>query len=90
MWRLLRDRRFDRFKFRRQAPFESFILDFVCFEQRLIVEIDGSQHAASNADAERDAILNASGFRIARYWKNDVLYRSRAVQEDILAKLTEP
>jgi very-short-patch-repair endonuclease len=88
MWRLLRDRRFDRFKFRRQAPVETFILDFVCFEKRLVIEIDGSQHAEPHADAQRDTILMASGFRIARYWNNDVLYRSTAVQEDILAKLS--
>jgi len=90
MWHLLRDRRFDRFKFRRQAPVENFILDFVCFEQRLVIEIDGGQHAESRRDAERDTILKASGFRIARYWNNDVLYQSIAVQEDILAKLSEP
>ncbi|MCW5703047.1 MAG: DUF559 domain-containing protein, partial [Bradyrhizobium sp.] len=44
MWRLLRDRRLDRVKFRRQVPFRSFILDFVCFEKRIVLEIDGSQH----------------------------------------------
>ncbi|UFZ02280.1 endonuclease domain-containing protein [Bradyrhizobium ontarionense] len=90
MWRLLRDRRFERYKFRRQTPVEQFILDFVCFEKRLIVEIDGSQHATEDADAERNAILRAAGFRFARYWNNDVLYNSSAVQEDILAKLSEP
>jgi very-short-patch-repair endonuclease len=90
MWRSLRDRRLERFKFRRQVPFQSFILDFVCFEKRLIVEIDGSQHASSERDAARDAILTAEGFRIARYWNNDVLQQPTAVLEDILAKLAEP
>jgi very-short-patch-repair endonuclease len=90
MWRLLRDRRFERYKFRRQTPVEQFIIDFVCFEKRLIIEIDGSQHADNEADAVRDAILRAAGFRIARYWNNHVLYQSSAVQEDILAKLSEP
>jgi very-short-patch-repair endonuclease len=47
MWRLLRDRRLERFKFRRLVPFQSYILDFVCFEKRLIIEIDGSQHASA-------------------------------------------
>jgi very-short-patch-repair endonuclease len=65
MWRLLRDRRLTRFKFRRQVPFQNFILDFVCFEKRMIVEIDRSQHASSERDAARDAILTAEGFRIA-------------------------
>ena len=73
MWRLLRDRRFALFKFRRQAPFQNFILDFVCFEKRMIIEIDGSQHASSERDATRDAVLTSEGFRIERYWNNDVL-----------------
>jgi very-short-patch-repair endonuclease len=90
MWRLLRDRRLTLFKFRRQVPFQSFILDFVCFEKRLIVEIDGSQHLASMRDLARETILMAEGFRIARYWNNDVLQQPSAVLEDILAKLAEP
>ena len=90
MWRLLRDRRLSRFKFRRQVPFQNFILDFVCFEARIIIEIDGSQHASSERDRARDAILMAEGFRIARYWNNDVLQQPSAVLEDILAKLAGP
>jgi very-short-patch-repair endonuclease len=90
MWRLLRDRRFALFKFRRQVPFQSFILDFVCFEKRIIIEIDGSQHASSGRDAAREAVLLAEGFQIARYWNNDVLQQPYAVLEDILAKLVEP
>ena len=89
MWRLLRDRRFQLFKFRRQVPFQNVILDFVCFEKRFIVEIDGSQHAGSERDMARDAFLAAEGFRIARYWNNDVLQQPTAVLEDILAKLAE-
>jgi very-short-patch-repair endonuclease len=90
MWRLLRDRRLARFKFRRQAPFQNFIIDFVCFERRFIVEIDGSQHAGSGRDVARDAVLTAEGFRVVRYWNNDVLQQPSAVLEDILAKLAEP
>ena len=90
MWRLLRDRRLDHVKFRRQVPFQSYILDFVCLEKRLVVEIDGSQHACSERDAARDAKLAIEGFQIARYWNNDVLQRRTAVLEDILAKLAEP
>jgi very-short-patch-repair endonuclease len=88
MWRLLRDRRLAEFKFRRQVPFQNFILDFVCFEKRLVVEIDGSQHADSERDTAREAVLLAQGFRIARYWNNDVLQRPAAVLEDILANLS--
>jgi very-short-patch-repair endonuclease len=89
MWRLLRDRRLAQFKFRRQVPFQNFILDLVCFEKRLIVEIDGSQHADSERDTIREVVLLAEGFRIARYWNNDVLQRPTAVLEDILAKLVQ-
>ena len=89
MWRLLRDRRLALFKFRRQVPFQSYILDFVCFGGRIIIEIDGSQHASSERDGARDALLIAEGFRIARYWNNDVLQQPSAILEDILAKLAE-
>jgi very-short-patch-repair endonuclease len=89
MWRLLRDRRLALFKFRRQVPFQNFILDFICFEKRLIIEIDGSQHASSERDTARDAVLIAEGFRIPRYWNNDVLQQPSAVLEDIFAKLAE-
>jgi very-short-patch-repair endonuclease len=87
MWRLLRDRRLSQYKFRRQVPFQNYILDFVCFEKRVVIEIDGSQHADSVRDAERDAILMAEGFRIERYWNNDVLQRPSAVLEYIFVKL---
>jgi very-short-patch-repair endonuclease len=90
MWRLLRDRRLALFKFRRQVPFQKFILDFVCFEKRIIIEIDGGQHASSGRDVTREAILMAEGFRIVRYWNNDVLQQPFAVLEDILAKLAKP
>lgn len=87
MWRLLRDRRLSTYKFRRQVPIENYILDFVCFDRRLVIEIDGSQHAESQRDAGRDAALFAEGFSIARYWNNDVLQQPTSVLEDILAKL---
>jgi very-short-patch-repair endonuclease len=87
MWRLLRDRRLSTFKFRRQVPFKNYILDFVCFDKRLVIELDGSQHAESQRDAIRDATLASEGFAIARYWNNDVLQQSTSVLEDILAKL---
>jgi len=88
MWKLLRDRRLARFKFRRQVPCENYILDFVCFDQRLIIEVDGSQHESSQRDAKRDATLTAAGFQIARYWNNDVLQKPAAVLEDIFTKLS--
>jgi very-short-patch-repair endonuclease len=76
-------------KFRRQVPFKNYILDFVCFEKRIVIEIDGSQHADSQSDLLRAAALVSEGFQIARYWNNDVLQQPVAVLEDILAKLAE-
>jgi very-short-patch-repair endonuclease len=87
MWQLLRSRRFSGVKFRRQAPFKNYILDFVCFEQRIIIEIDGSQHANSERDKTRDAALASEGFQVIRYWNNDVLQRRNSVLEDLLARL---
>jgi very-short-patch-repair endonuclease len=59
----------------------------VCFEQRIVVEIDGSQHADSKRDRTRDAVLESEGFRVLRYWNNDVLQRRNAVFKDLFAKL---
>jgi very-short-patch-repair endonuclease len=87
MWLLLRDRRLVKLKFRRQVPFRNYILDFVCFEHRLIIEIDGSQHADSPRDRQRDLDLAAEGFRVVRYWNNDVLQRPASVLEDLLTHI---
>ncbi len=90
MWQVLRDRRLSQFKFRRQVPFQNYILDFVYFERRLVIEIDGSQHADAAGDRTRDEALAREGFSVARYWNNDVLQRRTSVLEDILSKLSEP
>jgi very-short-patch-repair endonuclease len=87
MWQLLRDRRLSQFKFRRQVPFRAFILDFVCFDRRLVIEIDGSQHFSSEQDKIRERLLATGGFRVLRYWNNDVLQRRSSVLEDIVTKL---
>ncbi|WP_365968923.1 endonuclease domain-containing protein [Mesorhizobium sp.] len=64
LWQELRDRRLDRIKFRRQAPIGKYVADFVCLEARLIIEIDGSQHADSESDRVRGTELKARGFRV--------------------------
>jgi len=87
IWLLLRDRRLDGFKFRRQVPFGPYILDFVCFDRKLVVEVDGGQHADSQADKVRDAHLQASGLRVVRYWNTDVLKNPDGVLTDLLARL---
>ena len=79
LWMLLRDRRFADFKFRRQVPLGDFVVDFVCFGSKLILELDGSQHAApeqAKFDAERTQYLEAAGFRVARIWCGD-LFKDR-------------
>jgi len=88
MWRLLRDRRLADFKSRRQVPFQRFILDYVCFDPKFGIEIDGSQHAGCNRDRQRDRTLETEGFAVLRYWNNDVLQRPRAVLEDIYSHLS--
>jgi very-short-patch-repair endonuclease len=83
LWRLLRSRRLASMKFRRQVPIGPWIVDFVSFEQRLIIEADGSQHAESEEDKRRDYDLSERGFRILRFWNNDILLRPQAVLEMI-------
>ncbi|MGX5843864.1 endonuclease domain-containing protein [Mesorhizobium sp. ArgA1] len=85
LWQELRDRRLDRIKFRRQMPVGKYIADFACPEARLIVEIDGSQHADSDSDLARGSELKARGFRVLRFWNDDVLKDLNAVCDTIIA-----
>jgi very-short-patch-repair endonuclease len=87
MWQLLRNRRLAAFKFRRQAPFQKYILDFVCFDNKIIVEVDGSQHFESQRDKQRTAELISAGFQVVRYWNNDVLQQPESVLEDLFSRL---
>jgi very-short-patch-repair endonuclease len=87
LWLLLRDRRLGGIKFRRQVPFENYILDFVCFDRKLVVEVDGGQHADSLSDKTRDAALKIEGFQVVRYWNNDVLKNPEGVLTDLLERL---
>ena len=87
LWKHLRAHRMGDQKFRRQQPLGPYIVDFVHFAQRLIVEADGGQHAGAAHDAARDAWLQSKGFRVLRFWNNDILLRTDAVLEDIWAAL---
>jgi very-short-patch-repair endonuclease len=87
LWRLLRDRRLGEFKFRRQEMLGRYIVDFVCLDQKLIVKVDGSQHADSNYDAQRDAWLSSHGFTVVRFWNNEVLTNPTGVQYALAARL---
>ncbi|HEY2758612.1 MAG TPA: endonuclease domain-containing protein [Pseudolabrys sp.] len=89
MWRLLRHRRLAGFKFRRQVPFQTYILDFVRFERKVVIEIDGSQHFESKRDQERNSVLAGEGFRVLRYWNNDVLQQPKSVLEEIFVHLAD-
>ena len=90
LWRLLRDRRFASLKFRRQETIGRYIVDFVCYERRLVVEVDGGQHADNAYDVERDAWLGSRGFRVIRFWNTDVLSNPEGVQHAIAQELRLP
>ncbi|MDF1601576.1 endonuclease domain-containing protein [Mesorhizobium sp. YIM 152430] len=85
LWHELRGRRLDRIKFRRQVPVGRYVVDFVCLEAMLVVELDGSQHAESAHDMVRDAELKARGFRVLRFWNDDVLKDMNGVCDTIIA-----
>ncbi|WP_342585819.1 MULTISPECIES: endonuclease domain-containing protein, partial [unclassified Mesorhizobium] len=84
LWQALRNRQLNGLKFKRQVPLDGFILDFVCFEARLIIEVDGSQHADSQGDVVRDRHFEAHSFRILRFWNEEVERNLDAVCEAIL------
>ena len=87
VWRQLRAHRFAGHKFKRQQPIGNYIVDFVCFEAKLIVEVDGGQHNESAADKLRDAWLGSQGFVVLRFWNNDVLQNLEGVLMRILETL---
>jgi very-short-patch-repair endonuclease len=90
LWSVLRNRQLEDAKFRRQQPIGPFIADFVCQEQRLIVEADGGQHAESLADARRTAFLESKGYRVLRFWNNDILSNLDGVARVIADILSVP
>lgn len=88
LWYHLRGNRLHGHKFRRQHPYGRYILDFVCLEARLVIELDGGQHQDSAADRERDTWLQAQGFQTLRFWNHDVLTQPDAVLERLHAALS--
>ncbi len=85
LWRHLRDRQLAGLKFRRQHPLGNFIVDFVCLEHLLVIELDGGQHASQQqADAHREALLMGLGYRVLRFWNNEVLGNTEGVLEAIV------
>jgi very-short-patch-repair endonuclease len=90
LWRHLRAHRLYGQKFRRQQPLGPYVVDFVHFGARLIVEADGGQHDGSDRDSVRDAWLKQQGFKIMRFWNNDILRNPEGVLATILAALAQP
>ncbi len=87
LWLTLRNKRLAGYKFKRQVVIDWYIADFVNFDQRVIVEADGSQHLESDYDVRRDAYLKAEGFTVLRYWNNDILLERQSIEEAIWAAL---
>jgi very-short-patch-repair endonuclease len=91
LWGKIRDRQIEGFKFRRQQLIGSYIADFVCFEHRLIIELDGGQHAEMEGeDGIRDSWMRAEGFEVIRFWNNDVFQNLEGVLETIRKHLISP
>jgi very-short-patch-repair endonuclease len=74
-------------RFRRQEPIGHYMVDFIGFEARLVIGVDGGQHFESKADEERDAYLRSQGFRVLRLWNTDVLARGDGVYRTIMTAL---
>ncbi|EGV19869.1 endonuclease domain-containing protein [Thiocapsa marina] len=90
LWRHLRARRLNGQKFRRQQPIGPYIVDCVHFGARLIVEADGGQHNGSDRDSVRDAWLEQQGFKVMRFWNNDILRNPEGVLSSILEAPEQP
>ena len=87
LWSALRDRRLGGYRFRRQYPIGPFIVDFACTKERLIIEADGGQHSDSATDGRRTAWLETQGWRVVRFWNNEILKNAEGVIDAILREL---
>ena len=89
LWSLLRGRQIDGFRFRRQHPAPPYILDFACPEAMIAIEADGGQHNGSARDEHRDKGLKSLGWRVLRFWNNDILANPEGVAETIRVALVD-
>jgi very-short-patch-repair endonuclease len=88
LWTHLRGRNLEGFKFRRQVPIDRYVADFACIEARLVVELDGGQHAAQeDYDAARTLVLEQAGFEVLRFWNFQVMQELDGVPEEVRTKL---
>jgi len=84
LWLQLKAKRFLGYKFRRQFPIEPYIVDFICLDLKLIIELDGSQHSEKiDQDVERTLILKQRGFKVVRFWNNEVFENLEGVMENL-------
>ena len=91
LWQKLRSRQLEGLKFRRQQQIGNFIVDFINLEKRIIIELDGGQHASEkDKDAKRDKWLQGEGFEVLRFWNNEVVENIDGVLEVIRKKLLSP
>ena len=90
LWGALRQLDKDGTHFRKQAPMGAYIVDFVCHKAKLIIEVDGGQHADSSHDKIRDAWLNSQGYCVLRFWNNEVLENLEGVTTVIAEALKKP
>jgi len=90
LWGKIKAKQLQGIKFRRQQPVGNYIVDFISFEKRLVVELDGGQHAKNKQkDQKRDLFLSEKGFKVLRFWNNDVLTNIEGVLEVIRNKCSE-
>jgi very-short-patch-repair endonuclease len=90
LWQVLHHRQLSGLKFRRQHPFGDYVLDFVCLENKLVLELDGSQHQEQiPQDEERTRSLAKAGFTVLRFWNNEVLQQAEAVKDKIWLAVQE-
>ncbi len=88
LWQHLRNRELGGYKFRRQRPVGPYIVDFVCLEKKLVVEVDGGQHVGQvELDTKRSDYLKEKGYRVLRFWNNEVLKETESVLTVILSSL---
>jgi len=83
LWAHLRSRQLDGAKFVRQHPIDRYVVDFCCRAARLVIELDGGQHADNAADEARTRVIEANGYTVIRFWNNDVLGNLEGVLSEI-------
>jgi very-short-patch-repair endonuclease len=89
VWLHLRAKQFQGLKFRKQAPMGRYVVDFVCHANKLVIEVDGGQHAVNKSrDQQREVWLRAHGYNVLRFWNNEVLENIEGVLECIRAKVS--